>query len=72
ARENLDLKRQMSFFVGRPAAVLMVEFSGDSQAEAEDRLLALTGLGETDLLLPRAARLAEAYRIRNRKAAYQR
>ena len=41
ARENLELKRQVSFIAGRPAAVLMVEFSGDSPAEAEDRLLKL-------------------------------
>ncbi|HMP60325.1 MAG TPA: FAD-binding and (Fe-S)-binding domain-containing protein [Gemmatales bacterium] len=41
ARDNLELKRQMSFVVGRPAAVLMVEFSGDSQAEVVDRLVKL-------------------------------
>jgi uncharacterized protein (DUF488 family) len=43
-----------------------------AHSAAEDRLLEFAGLAEADLLLPRAERLAEAYRARNRKAAFQR
>lgn len=42
-----------------------------AQAEAEDRLLALEGLAEADLLRPRAERLAEAYRARSFRAAHR-
>lgn len=38
ARDNLELQRNMSFVVGRPAAVLMVEFSGESETDVRDRL----------------------------------
>jgi uncharacterized protein (DUF488 family) len=44
-----------------------------TQTQVEDRLLELADLGGEDLLMrPRAERLAEAYRARNRKAAYAR
>jgi uncharacterized protein (DUF488 family) len=49
--------------------------SGDvvAHAEVEDRLLALENLADRDLLdAARADRLAQAYRARNRKAAYVR
>jgi uncharacterized protein (DUF488 family) len=42
-----------------------------THAQAEDRLLDLEGFAEADLLMPRAERLAEAYRARNRQAAYR-
>jgi FAD/FMN-containing dehydrogenase/Fe-S oxidoreductase len=38
ARENLALRRQMSGIQGRPAAVLMVEFTSDDRLEVQDRL----------------------------------
>jgi hypothetical protein len=44
-----------------------------TQTQVEDRLLELADLGGEDLLMrPWAERLAEAYRARNRKAAYAR
>jgi uncharacterized protein (DUF488 family) len=43
-----------------------------AHADIEDQLLALACLAEEDLLQPRAERLAEADRARNRKAAYAR
>jgi FAD/FMN-containing dehydrogenase/Fe-S oxidoreductase len=36
ARENLVLKRQMAAVQGRPAVLLMVEFSGESEREVAD------------------------------------
>ncbi len=38
ARENLSLARQMTAVQGRPAALLLVEFSSDDLGEVEDRL----------------------------------
>jgi FAD/FMN-containing dehydrogenase/Fe-S oxidoreductase len=38
ARDNLTTQRQMAAVIGRPAALLMVEFSGDEQAEIADRI----------------------------------
>jgi Fe-S oxidoreductase len=38
ARENLALKRHMAAVRGRPAALLMVEFSADDEREVEDRI----------------------------------
>jgi hypothetical protein len=44
-----------------------------TQTEIEDRLLASEKLADQDLLgASRAERLADAYRARNRKAAYSR
>ena len=44
-----------------------------THAQVEERLLDLANLGEADLLRrSRAARLAEAYRLRSRKAAFVR
>ncbi len=41
AREQRSLKRTMAAVVGRPAALLMAEFSADSQAEVDDRVAKL-------------------------------
>jgi FAD/FMN-containing dehydrogenase/Fe-S oxidoreductase len=41
ARGNLSLKDTMAAIEGRPAAVLMVEFSGDDPAEVADRVARL-------------------------------
>ena len=75
--DPLDCHRCL--LVGRALATAGLEVghilpSGEiiTHAQAEERLLALEGFAEPDLLLPRAERLAEAYRARNRKAAYQR
>jgi FAD/FMN-containing dehydrogenase/Fe-S oxidoreductase len=38
AREQRSLKRHMAAVHGRPAALLMVEFSGDTEAEVADRV----------------------------------
>src|SRR5204862_6973013 len=38
ARENLSLKKTMAAVHGRPAALLMVEFSSDDDAEVADRV----------------------------------
>ncbi|MBL8799714.1 MAG: FAD-binding protein, partial [Planctomycetia bacterium] len=38
ARDNLATQRQMAAVVGRPAALLMVEFSGDEEAEIANRV----------------------------------
>src|SRR5262249_55566555 len=38
ARANLSLKNAMAAVEGRPAALLMVEFSGDDPAEVADRV----------------------------------
>lgn len=38
ARENLSLRDTMALISGRPAAVLMVEFSSDHQAQVRDRV----------------------------------
>jgi uncharacterized protein (DUF488 family) len=58
---------------GREVGHLMPSGEIITQAQAEDRLLKLEGLADQDLLgTARADRLADAYRSRNRKAAYQR
>ena len=41
AREQRALKRTMAAVAGRPAALLMAEFSADSQAEVDDRVAKL-------------------------------
>lgn len=56
---------------GRDVAHILPSGEIIPHADAEDRLLELEGLAEADLLLPRTERLAEAYRARNRKAAYR-
>jgi FAD/FMN-containing dehydrogenase/Fe-S oxidoreductase len=38
ARENLTVKDQMAAVIGRPAALLMVEFSSDDPAEVNERI----------------------------------
>jgi FAD/FMN-containing dehydrogenase/Fe-S oxidoreductase len=43
AREQPSLKSQMAAIVGKPDALLMVEFSGDSEAEIADRVEKLAG-----------------------------
>jgi uncharacterized protein (DUF488 family) len=51
---------------------ILPEGSIITQEQAEDRLLEAEGLADPDLLArSRAARLAEAYRVRCSKAAYQ-
>jgi FAD/FMN-containing dehydrogenase/Fe-S oxidoreductase len=42
AREQRSLKRHMAAIRGRPAAVLMVEFAGDTEAEVADKVEKLT------------------------------
>jgi FAD/FMN-containing dehydrogenase/Fe-S oxidoreductase len=41
ARSSLDLSRQMGFIQGNPAAILIVEFYGESEAELRSKLDAL-------------------------------
>jgi uncharacterized protein (DUF488 family) len=56
---------------GRDVAHILASGEIASQAEIEDRLLETEHLADDDLLMrSRAARLAEAYRARARKAAY--
>ena len=55
---------------GREVGHILASGEIISRSQAEDRLLELAGLAAADLLLTRAERLAEAYRARNRKAAY--
>jgi uncharacterized protein (DUF488 family) len=56
---------------GHPVAHILASGEIASQAEIEDRLLELEHLAGDDLLMrSRAERLAEAYRSRNRRAAY--
>jgi FAD/FMN-containing dehydrogenase/Fe-S oxidoreductase len=38
ARENLALQRRMQPIQGRPAAIFMVEFTGDEEAQIQDKL----------------------------------
>jgi FAD/FMN-containing dehydrogenase/Fe-S oxidoreductase len=42
AREQRSLKRHLAAIRGRPAAVLMVEFAGDTEAEVADKVEKLT------------------------------
>jgi uncharacterized protein (DUF488 family) len=56
---------------GRAVAHILASGEIASQAEIEDRLLETEHLADDDLVMrSRAARLAEAYRSRNRKVAY--
>jgi uncharacterized protein (DUF488 family) len=56
---------------GHDVAHILASGEIASQVEIEERLLRLEHLGDDDLLgRSRAERLAEAYRARNRKAAY--
>jgi len=41
ARGSLELSRQMGFLQGRPAAILLVEFYGESEAELRSKIEAL-------------------------------
>jgi uncharacterized protein (DUF488 family) len=57
---------------GREVGHILASGEIITHAQAEDRLLALANLDKQDLLgASRAERLAEAYRARNRKAAYR-
>jgi FAD/FMN-containing dehydrogenase/Fe-S oxidoreductase len=64
ARDNLALKDHMAAVVGRPAALLMVEASGDDPAEVADRLDKLRERlrrlpGVTDVVLALAAEVRD-------------
>ena len=64
ARDNIEQATRMGFVQGDPAAILIVEYAGDTEAEVRAKVEALEARRAA-----RALRLRRAHRLRRRRAA---
>ena len=64
ARENIEQRARMGFVQGDPAAIMIVEYSGETEAEVRAQ-----GRGARGAPRAEADRLRRAHRLRSRRAA---